>query len=158
MMKTEIINNTLINQYNKFHLEVINVTEDDNRLEIELKELPKEVKCCPKCSSIAIKNIGLSRLRRFKDITEDHKLAVLRVSKVNYKCCDCGSIFNQENNLFYNKNLTTRMKSVVMYYVQNTNLNNCEIGRQLGFDEKSIRRFRKELQQRTPDELLILQV
>jgi hypothetical protein len=146
MIRIDNIDNNLINQYNRFHLEVINVLKDDEALEIELKELPKEVMCCPKCSSKAIKSIGLSRLRRFKDITEDHKLATLRVSKVNYKCLDCESIFNQENDLFYNKNLTTRMKSVVMYYVKNTNLNNCEIGRQLGFDEKSIRRFRKELE------------
>lgn len=155
MIRVDNIDDNIIKQYNKFNLEVMNVLKDDDEtLEIELKELPKEITCCPKCNSTATKNIGLSRLRRFKDITEDHKLAVLRVSKVNYRCLDCGSIFNQENDLFYNKNLTTRMKSVVMYCVKNTNLNNCEIGRHLGFDEKSIRRFRKELEVSGKGELI----
>ena len=132
-------------------LEFVRIEEEtEEMILIEVKPVGDEnVSNCPSCNSTNLKKQGSARMRRFKDLPIRDKYVKIGWNRQNYKCKDCLIIFTKDVSDIHNKNMTTRMKERTMELIkisQTYDISNYEIAEAVGLNEKSIRRFKKELE------------
>lgn len=129
---------------------LLSFEELDDILNVEVSEIEDSQKhtFCPTCNSNEhLKRNGYARIRRFKDIRFNGKKVIILIKKQNYRCknAGCEGFFMEQNQFFYNKVMTTRLREQIEELITGTKLSNYKIGSIVNLDEKSIRRIKIEL-------------
>lgn len=136
------------------YLKPVSSKIEDNYLIIEVEPINTELPECPYCNEkINIKKYGHSRVRYFRDIPRNNRFVKLALRKQNYKCKNCNKLFPENIPDLFNKNFTVRFKKYIIdkiieneYFTpKRFALSNVKLAESLGVHEKTIRRFKKEV-------------
>jgi len=131
-------------------LKLNEISIEDGVTKIKANQIVPKNAICTKCGGVHVRFNTANKVREYKEspLIMDGP-TILQVVRIEGTCKDCGKRFTIPSPLIQNSRMTTFQKNWIKFLVKNPyGMNNIEIADEAYVDEKTIRRIRKEFEEK----------